>query len=95
MISTADGVGLAIGGPGSEAHQALGYFAERDDIVSDRLGLVGYRMGSFLGLVVAAATDRVRAVGLAAGRDLPDVGHYLPDAAIAHAARWMAMTLSR
>jgi fermentation-respiration switch protein FrsA (DUF1100 family) len=136
-----------------EAHRALEYLAERDDIAADRVGLVGYSMGSFLGLVVAAAADRVRAVVLAAGGDLPtgtpydramrliadplqavqrlggrpllmvhgrhdrtvspaqaqrlfdaarepktlkwwDSGHYLPDAAIADASRWLAGTLS-
>lgn len=137
-----------------EAHRALDYLAARDDIAADRLGLVGYSMGSFLGLVVAATANHVRAVVLAAGGDLPtgtpydramrliadpvqavqrlggrpllmvhgrhdrtvspaqaqrlfdaarepktlewwDAGHYLPDAAIAHASRWMATALAK
>ena len=137
-----------------EAHRALEFLAEREDIAADRLGLVGYSMGSFLGLVVAAAADSVRAVVLAAGGALPsgtpydralrliadplqvvqrlagrpllmvhgrndrtvtpaqaqrlfdaarepktlewwDAGHYLPDAAITGASRWMATNLMR
>ena len=136
-----------------EAHRALEYLAARDDIAPDRLGLVGYSMGSFLGLVVAAAAEHVRAVVLAAGGDLPigtpydramrliadplqavqrlggrpllmvhgrhdrtvsaaqaqrlfdaarepktlkwwDAGHYLPDAAITDASRWLSTTLA-
>jgi hypothetical protein len=139
---------------GKEAHRALDFLAARDDIAPGRLGLVGYSMGSFLGLVVAAAADQVRAVVLAAGGDLPsgtpydramrliadplqavqrlggrpllmvhgrqdrtvspaqaqrlfdaarepktlkwwDAGHYLPDAAITDAARWMSTTLGK
>ena len=37
-----------------------------------RRALVGYSMGSFLGVLVAAKAARVRAVVLAAGGDLPD-----------------------
>ena len=132
-----------------EAHTAVEFLAARADIDAMRIGLVGYSMGSFLGLIVAAAADNVRAVVLAAGGDLPtgtpydramrliadplrsvqrlagrpllmvhgrhdrtvtpaqaqrlfdaarepktlkwwDAGHYLPDAAINDASRWLA-----
>jgi uncharacterized protein len=137
-----------------EAHAAIDFLAGRTDIDPTRIGLVGYSMGSFLGLLVAAAADSVRAVVLAAGGDLPtgtsfdramrliadplravqrlsgrpllmvhgrldrtvtpaqaqrlfdaarepktlkwwDAGHYLPDAAINDASRWLAGALGR
>ncbi|HYW32215.1 MAG TPA: alpha/beta fold hydrolase [Gemmatimonas sp.] len=135
-----------------EAHAALDFLARRSDIDPGRIGLVGYSMGSFLGLLVASAAHHVRAVVLAAGGDLPsgtpfdramriiadplqavqrvggrpllmvhgrddrtvlpeqaqrlfdaaqepktmrwwDAGHYLPDAAITDASRWLSMNI--
>ncbi len=135
-----------------EAHAALEFLGRRRDIDAGRIGLVGYSMGSFLGLLVASAASHVRAVVVAAGGDLPtgtpfdramrliadplqavqrvagrpllvthgrhdrtvlpeqaqrlfdaarepktmrwwDAGHYLPDAAITDASRWLSMNL--
>ena len=55
-----------------EARLALGYLGARPEVDASRLAVVGYSMGSFLGVLVAARERRVRAVVLAAGGDLPD-----------------------
>jgi uncharacterized protein len=55
-----------------EARLALRYLAARPEIDGGRLALVGYSMGSFLSVLVAADEPRVRAVVLAAGGDLPE-----------------------
>ncbi|MDF1505874.1 alpha/beta hydrolase [Roseisolibacter sp. H3M3-2] len=55
-----------------EATLALGYLGARPEVDRDRLAVVGYSMGSFLGVQVAAAEPRVRALVLAAGGDLPE-----------------------
>jgi hypothetical protein len=55
-----------------EARLALGYLGARAEVDAARLALVGYSMGSFLSVLVAAREKRVRAVVLAAGGDLPD-----------------------
>ena len=54
-----------------EARLALGYLGARSEVSAERLALVGYSMGSFLGVLVASKEPRVRAVVLAAGGDLP------------------------
>ena len=136
-----------------EASLSLRYLAARQEIDGARLALVGYSLGSFLGIIVAAREAVVRALVLAAGGDLPDgtpfaklirtvadplravrklngrpllmvngrwdrtirpeqaerlfaeanepkelrwwdAGHYLPPAAIADAADWLAQQLS-
>lgn len=56
----------------AEARLSLDYLAELAMIDGDRLALVGYSLGSFLGVVVAAGDARVRAVVLASGGDLPE-----------------------
>ena len=56
----------------SEARTALGYLGARSEIDAGCLAIVGYSMGSFLGVLVAASEPRVRALVLAAGGDLPD-----------------------
>ena len=55
-----------------EARLALGYLGARAEVDAGRLAIVGYSMGSFLGVLVAAAEPKVRALVLAAGGDLPD-----------------------
>ncbi|MGZ8376408.1 MAG: alpha/beta hydrolase [Gemmatirosa sp.] len=55
-----------------EASLALGYLGARPEVDRERLAMVGYSMGSFLGVLVAASEPRVRALVLAAGGDLPD-----------------------
>jgi fermentation-respiration switch protein FrsA (DUF1100 family) len=56
---------------GADARLAFGYLAARAEVDGGRLALVGYSMGSFLGVAVAAEVAAVRAVVLAAGGDLP------------------------
>jgi fermentation-respiration switch protein FrsA (DUF1100 family) len=55
-----------------DARLALNYLAARADVDAARVGLVGYSMGSFLGVLVAAKHAAVKAVVLAAGGDLPE-----------------------
>jgi fermentation-respiration switch protein FrsA (DUF1100 family) len=54
-----------------DAARAWLYLVGRDEIDAGRCGLVGYSMGSFLGVEFAARTPAVKAVVLAAGGDLP------------------------
>ena len=56
---------------GADARLAFGYLAARAEVDAGRLALVGYSMGSFLGVTVAADAPAVRALVLAAGGDLP------------------------
>jgi uncharacterized protein len=56
----------------AECAIALRYLAARSEMDRERLSIVGYSMGSFLGVTVAARERAVRAVVLAAGGDLPD-----------------------
>jgi uncharacterized protein len=56
----------------TESRQALHYLAEHPAVDPRRIGLVGYSLGAFLGLVVASSDALVRVVALAAGGDLPD-----------------------
>jgi uncharacterized protein len=132
----------------SDAERALDYLIAREEIRADGCALVGYSMGSFLGVELSARRRDVKALVLAAGGDLPaqtpfarlvrtladplraidrfrgpllmvhgkrdpvvtpaqaqrlfdaarepktlrwwDAGHYLPEAAIEDAARWLA-----
>jgi uncharacterized protein len=55
----------------ADVRLGLRYLAARSDIDRQRLGLVGYSMGAFLSVVLAADEPLVRAVVLAAGGDLP------------------------
>ena len=55
----------------ADARLALGYLGARPEVDGSRLALVGYSMGSFLGVTVAADAPAVRALVLAAGGDLP------------------------
>ena len=63
----------------TEARLGLRFLSEHPGIDGARLALVGYSLGSFLGVIVAAQEPLVRAVILAAGGDLPT---RLPFAAI-------------
>lgn len=67
----------------AESRLSLDYLADLVMIDATRLALVGYSLGSFLGVVVASGDPRVRAVVLASGGDLPD---RTPFAAIVRAA---------
>ena len=55
----------------AEARLAVRFLAEHPAIDDTRLALVGYSLGSVLGVIVAAEEPLVRAVVLAAGGDLP------------------------
>src|SRR5918999_1557807 len=61
------------------ARLGLRFLSEHPTVDGGRLALVGYSLGSFLGVIVAAEEPLVRAVVLAAGGDLPT---RLPFAAI-------------
>jgi fermentation-respiration switch protein FrsA (DUF1100 family) len=63
----------------TEARLGLRFLSEHPSVDGGRLALVGYSLGSFLGVIVAAQEPLVRAVVLAAGGDLPT---RLPFAAI-------------
>ncbi|HEX6536813.1 MAG TPA: alpha/beta fold hydrolase [Gemmatimonadaceae bacterium] len=56
----------------AECSLALGYLGARREVDGGRLAIVGYSLGSFLAVIVAAREPRVRAVALAAGGDLPE-----------------------
>lgn len=55
----------------AEASAAIDYLSDLRGVDSDRLAFVGYSLGAFLGVHVAAADDRLSAIVLAAGGDLP------------------------
>lgn len=59
-----------------DARLALAYAGARADVDRTRLALVGYSMGSFLGVQVAADERAVKALVLAAGGDLPEAMPY-------------------
>lgn len=54
-----------------EARTAVRLLLDHTAIDRDRVGLVGYSLGAFLGVATAAAERQVRAVLLASGGDLP------------------------
>jgi dienelactone hydrolase len=56
----------------AECGAALEWMAEQQELDAHRLAIVGYSMGSFIGVMVAARSDHVKAVVLAAGGDLPE-----------------------
>ena len=56
----------------ADARLALGYLGARAEVDAGCVAIVGYSMGSFLGVLVAAEERKVRALVLAAGGDLPD-----------------------
>lgn len=55
-----------------EAEHATQVLADHHGIDAQRIGIVGYSLGSFISVVVAARQPDVRAVVLAAGGDLPE-----------------------
>jgi hypothetical protein len=55
----------------AECRLAIRYLAGHPAVDGERLGLVGYSLGSFLGVIVAAEEPAVCALVLAAGGDLP------------------------
>lgn len=67
----------------SEVRLALDFLTELSVVDAQRLALVGYSLGSFLSVVTAADNDRVRAMVLASGGDLPE---RTPFAALVRAA---------
>jgi dienelactone hydrolase len=56
----------------AECGAALEWMAEHEALDGHRLAIAGYSMGSFIGVMVAARSDHVRALALAAGGDLPE-----------------------
>lgn len=56
----------------AECGYALEWMAEQNELDGNRLAIAGYSMGSFIGVMVAARSDHVKALVLAAGGDLPE-----------------------
>jgi len=56
----------------AECGAALEWMAEEEQLGGHCLALAGYSMGSFIGVMVAAQSDHVKALVLAAGGDLPE-----------------------
>ena len=54
-----------------EARDAIGRLAEHEAIDPDRIGIVGYSLGSYIAIQTAAVEKSVRCVVVAAGGDLP------------------------
>jgi len=67
----------------AEVRRSLDYLTELAVVDAKRLALVGYSLGSFLSVVAAADDNRVRAMVLASGGDLPE---RTPFAALVRAA---------
>lgn len=55
----------------NEGRMAIQLLLRHPAVDRSRVGLVGYSLGSFLGVTIAAAEPEVRAILLAAGGDLP------------------------
>ena len=55
----------------ADAQLAIGYLRARREVDRERIAVVGYSMGAFLGTIIAAREPSVRATVLAAGGDLP------------------------
>ena len=55
----------------AECGDALAWLGRRPEIDADRVGVLGYSMGSFLAVLAAASNGAVRAMVVAAGGDLP------------------------
>jgi predicted esterase len=55
----------------AEAKDALSWLTVQDAISPRRLGIAGYSLGSYIALQTAASDQRVAAVVVAAGGDLP------------------------
>ena len=55
-----------------EANEAVEFLARRPGIDPHRIGIGGYSLGAYLAVMVAERNERVRAVALAAGGDLPE-----------------------
>jgi dienelactone hydrolase len=54
-----------------EANAAIEYLRNRSDIDPSRIGIGGYSLGAYLGVIVASRNNHVNALALAAGGDLP------------------------
>jgi fermentation-respiration switch protein FrsA (DUF1100 family) len=61
-----------------ECRVALRFLGEMPELDASRLAIVGYSMGSYLGVMDAAREPSVRALVLAAGGDLPTNVPYAP-----------------
>lgn len=55
-----------------ETRLAIHFLRARPEVDAQRVGVVGYSLGSFLGTLLAAEEKAVRAVVVAAGGDLPE-----------------------
>ena len=60
-----------------EARAAIEWLGAQPEIDGARLGLLGYSLGGFLGLMTASEEPAVRVITLAAAGDLPDSTPYI------------------
>lgn len=60
----------------TEARAAVRWLAEEPEVDAGRLGIVGYSLGGFLAITIAAEEESLGAVVLAAAGDLPDAVPY-------------------
>lgn len=60
----------------SELDDVVSWMEQQPEVIASRLGVVGYSLGGFLGLMAAADDPRLRVVALAASGDLPDATPY-------------------
>jgi fermentation-respiration switch protein FrsA (DUF1100 family) len=60
-----------------EARAAIEWLGGQPEIDGDRLGVLGYSLGGFLALMMAAEEQAVRVITLAAAGDLPDSTPYV------------------
>lgn len=60
----------------SELDDVVTWMEQQPEVVTARLGVVGYSLGGFLALMAAADDPRLRVVALAASGDLPDATPY-------------------
>ena len=55
-----------------EANAAIDHLRNRSDVDPARIGIGGYSLGAYLGVIVASRNNHVNALALAAGGDLPE-----------------------
>ncbi len=59
-----------------EVEDAVSWLVSQPSVDALRIGVLGYSLGGFLGLMAAADDDRLRVIALAAAGDLPDATPY-------------------
>lgn len=60
----------------SELDDVVDWIQQQPDVIPDRLAIVGYSLGGFLGLMAASTDPRLRVVALVSSGDLADATPY-------------------